>query len=142
MLTSLNFYIYFFFIYFFYCLVSYKFLSQNQIDRITQFFINKYGYKWKTDDKLVELYAEKVSKWSVGSIFLNNHVFKFSILLFFLTLYQVYDVFGLKNLLYTVILIFVLQFIIGQTFKGKGIQFSSFISLFISLIILVIYSNK
>ena len=142
MIKEINFYLFILFQYSFYCFASYKFVRQNIIDETSRKFINKYGLRWEDNEELVISYGSKIEKWGIGTIFYNEGIFRISIFLSLFLFYKEFVYYGFLGILLIIIACLFLQFIIGQIFKGYGIQYSTFISLTGGLFLLIFKSMQ
>ena len=135
MLTSYTLYIIAFLLYFLYCIITYKFLRKSQIDIIYKDAVTKFGLNWSNNDKNVMDVADSLSKWPIGNLFLNEGLFKFAFSGGLLLLITSVYLFGFLSAFIIIVWVFITQTFIGLLFKGKGIQFSAFLLLLISLIL-------
>jgi len=141
MLQELNFYLLLLFHYSFYCLLSYRFLRQSKIDMVSKYFIKNWGLRFADNEELVIMYASKIEKWGIGTLFLNNTVFGISLLSIFYIIFKEYRNYGILGILIISIISFLLQILIGEVFKGYGIQRSTFIFMLVGLILLIKYTD-
>ena len=121
-----------------YNLLTYKFLSQKKSEIILEEATRLHGKEWKDNEKLSILYYKKTAEWRVGSIFLNKNIFLYASCSIPFVSYFIYDKLGILYIPVMLLIANILQVIIGQSLKGRGIQISTFLSLIISILLILI----